>query len=336
MFIAQSWLTGLLQRANPGWSVTPEELDAGFIRVGFETEGYAPVPETTGPLVIGRVESIEELTEFKKPIRHCMVNVGDANGTGELQSIICGARNFTEGSTVVVCLPGTVLPGGFAISARETYGRMSAGMICSAAELGMTDKQNAGIITLDASVGEPGTDARAILGLDDTVFEVNITPDRGYALSLRGLARELASAFELDFIDPAAQRVDLPTSPAAELIPVTLGAETKARRFGLRSVTGVDPQAETPFWMQRELMLCGQRPVNLPTDITNYVMLLLGQPMHAFDADKISGGLVVRNARAGETLVTLDDATRVLDEGDVVICDDQGIQSLAGVMGGST
>ncbi|GAA4794586.1 phenylalanine--tRNA ligase subunit beta [Corynebacterium canis] len=336
MFIAQSWLTGLLQRANPGWSVTPEELDAGFIRVGFETEGYAPLPETTGPLVIGRVESIEELTEFKKPIRHCMVNVGDANGTGELQSIICGARNFTEGSTVVVCLPGTVLPGGFAISARETYGRMSAGMICSAAELGMTEKQNAGIITLDASVGEPGTDARAILGLDDTVFEVNITPDRGYALSLRGLARELASAFELDFIDPAAQRVDLPTNSAAELIPVTLGAETKARRFGLRSVTGVDPQAETPFWMQRELMLCGQRPVNLPTDITNYVMLLLGQPMHAFDADKISGGLVVRNARAGETLVTLDDATRVLDEGDVVICDDQGIQSLAGVMGGST
>lgn len=335
MFIAQSWLTGLLQQANPGWSVTPEELDAGFIRVGFETEGYAPIPATTGPLVLGRVESIEELTEFKKPIRHCMVDVGDANGTGELQSIICGARNFTVGSTVVVCLPGAVLPGNFAISARETYGRMSAGMICSAAELGLAEKQNAGIITLDPAVGEPGADARPILGLDDTVFEVNITPDRGYALSARGLARELASAFELKFVDPAAQQLDVPTTQA-DVLPVDLGAETKARRFGLRSVTGVDPQAETPFWMQRELMLCGQRPVNLPTDITNYVMLLLGQPMHAFDADRISGGLVVRNANPGETLVTLDDVTRVLDEGDVVICDANGIQSLAGVMGGST
>ncbi|MDO4686333.1 MAG: phenylalanine--tRNA ligase subunit beta [Corynebacterium sp.] len=335
MFISQNWVTGLLRHENPNWSVTPEELDAGFIRVGFETEGYAPIPETTGPLVIGRVESIEELTGFKKPIRHCMVNVGGANGTGELQSIICGARNFTEGSTVVVCLPGTVLPGNFEISARETYNRMSAGMICSAAELGFTDKQNAGIITLDPSVGEPGDDVREILGLDDTVFEVNITPDRGYALSARGLTRELASAFDLKFSDPAEQKFEIPTSDA-ELLPVNVAPETKARRFGLRKVTGINPQAETPFWMQRELMMCGQRPVNLATDITNYVMMLLGQPMHAFDADRIDGELLVRNAQSGETLVTLDDVERKLHPEDVVICDAQGIQSLAGVMGGST
>ena len=147
MLISQNWVETLLQKVNPAFSgVSPEELDAAFVRVGFETEGYQPIPPTTGSLVLGRVESIEELTEFKKPIRHCMVDVGQANGTGELQSIICGAQNFQEGDTVVVVLPGAVLPGDFAISARKTYGRMSAGMICSAAELGLTDKSS-GIMT---------------------------------------------------------------------------------------------------------------------------------------------------------------------------------------------
>ena len=122
MLVAQNWLSRLLRGVNPSWDgVSAEEMDAAFVRVGFETEGFEPIPETTGPLVIGRVESIEELTGFKKPIRHCMVNVGNANGTGELQSIICGARNFSEGDMVVVALPGCVLPGDFAISARETY-----------------------------------------------------------------------------------------------------------------------------------------------------------------------------------------------------------------------
>ena len=116
MLVAQNWLSRLLRGVNPSWDgVSAEEMDAAFVRVGFETEGFEPIPETTGPLVIGRVESIEELTGFKKPIRHCMVNVGNANGTGELQSIICGARNFSEGDTVVVALPGCVLPGDFSI-----------------------------------------------------------------------------------------------------------------------------------------------------------------------------------------------------------------------------
>ncbi len=336
MLISQSWVEKLLHTANPTFShVSAEELDAAYVQVGFETEGYERIPETTGPLVIGRVESIEELTEFKKPIRHCMVNVGDANGTGELQSIVCGATNFHEGATVVVVLPGAVLPGDFAISARKTYGRMSAGMICSAAELGLTDKSS-GIMTLDPIDAQPGEDARPILGLDDTVFDVNITPDRGYALSARGLTRELASGFGLDYHDPAAdQYEDVPT-PTQSLIDITLGEETKARRFGLRKVSGIDPQAESPLWMQRELMLSGQRPVNAATDVTNYVMLYLGQPMHAFDADKIAGNLVVRNAKAGETLETLDNQVRQLHTEDVVICDDNGIQSLAGVMGGLT
>src|SRR5699024_1873454 len=290
------------------------------------------LPEITGPVVIGRVKEIEELTQFKKPIRYCQVDVGDANGTGELQGIICGARNFEEGSIVPVSLPGAVLPGGFKIAARETYDHISNVMICSAAELGLTAKSG-GIITLDESFAEHiGEDALPLLGGADTVFDVNVTPDRGYALSMRGLGREIASAFNLNFVDPVGEA----STPADSLIEVDLREETKAIRFGLRKLTGSDPTAQSPFWMQRILMLAGQRPVNLATDITNYVMLYLGQPMHAFDAQKLSGDLVVRNAQAGEKFETLDHVKRELFAEDVVICDDTGIQSLAGVMGGTT
>lgn len=332
MLISQNWLHSVLGEHNPGWTVTSEELDAGFVRVGFETEGYEPLPDITGPVVIGRVEKIEELTEFKKPIRYCHVNVGQANGTGELQGIICGARNFEEGSLVPVSLPGAELPGGFKIAARETYGHISNGMICSAAELGLTAKSD-GIITLDESYTEHiGEDALPLLGGPDTVFDVNITPDRGYALSMRGLSREIASAFDLKFVDPVGEA----SGANGSLIDIDLRAETKAIRFGLRKVTGIDPKAQSPFWMQRILMLGGQRPVNLATDITNYVMLFLGQPMHAFDANQVAGNLVVRNAQAGEKFETLDHVKRELFADDVVICDDNGIQSMAGVMGGTT
>lgn len=341
MLIAQNWLTELLAATNPGWSVSAEELDAGFVRAGFETEGYAPIEESTGPLVLGRVTEIEELTDFKKPIRYCQVAVGQANGTGESQGIICGARNFAEGDLVVVALPGAELPGGFQISARETYGHISNGMICSAAELGLADKQTPGIITLAQGSGEVGEDARGILGLADTVFDVNVTPDRGYALSARGLTRELASSFELAYRDPATDPsvagIDVTAVPSAsgELIDVDVREETKAIRFGLRKVSGIDPAVESPFWLQRELMLLGQRPVNAATDVTNYVMMLLGQPMHAFDADKITGALVVRNAQEGEKFETLDHVQRELSAEDVVITDETGIQSMAGVMGGT-
>ena len=332
MLISQNWLHGVLGEHNPGWTVSSEELDSGFVRVGFETEGYEPLPEITGPVVIGRVKEIEELTEFKKPIRYCQVDVGDANGTGELQGIICGARNFDEGSLVPVSLPGAELPGGFKIAARETYGHISNGMICSAAELGLTAKSE-GIITLDESFAEYiGQDALPLLGGADTVFDVNVTPDRGYALSMRGLGREIASAFNLKFVDPVGEV----SQASGSLIDIDLREETKAIRFGLRKVTGIDPKAQSPFWMQRILMLAGQRPVNLATDVTNYVMLYLGQPMHAFDANKVAGNLVVRNAQAAENFETLDHVNRELFAEDVVICDDNGIQSLAGVMGGTT
>ena len=270
------------------------------------------------------------------------MNVGQANGTGELQGIICGARNFRLNDYVVVALPGSELPGGFKIAARETYDHISNGMMCSGAELGLGAQANGIIVLGDEVADKVGEDARSIIGLHDTDFDVNITPDRGYALSARGLSREIASAFDLEFADiaqdPSAAGIDTSAVPEAQgsLIDVTVAPETKAQRFGLRKVSGIDPQARTPFWLERELMLCGQRSVNLPTDITNYVMLLLGAPMHAFDANVIQGNLVVRNAAEGEKFETLDHVKRELSAEDVVICDDNGIQSLAGVMGGTT
>ncbi|MDK8695791.1 phenylalanine--tRNA ligase subunit beta [Corynebacterium sp. MSK194] len=342
MLISQDWVTRILGAKNPGWSVSAADMDSGFVRVGFETEGYAAVPESTGPLVIGQVVEIEELTQFKKPIRYCQVNVGQANGTGELQGIICGARNFRLNDYVVVALPGSELPGGFKIAARETYDHISNGMMCSGAELGLGAQANGIIVLGDEVADKVGEDARSIIGLHDTDFDVNITPDRGYALSARGLSREIASAFDLEFADiaqdPSVAGIDTSAVPEAQgsLIDVTVAPETKAQRFGLRKVSGIDPQARTPFWLERELMLCGQRSVNLPTDITNYVMLLLGAPMHAFDANVIQGNLVVRNAAEGEKFETLDHVKRELSAEDVVICDDNGIQSLAGVMSGTT
>ncbi|GAB3940327.1 phenylalanine--tRNA ligase subunit beta [Corynebacterium tapiri] len=344
MYISQKWLTNLLRAMDTGQSsfdTTAQELDSAFVRVGFETEGFRELPEITGPLVVGRVDHIEELTGFKKPIRFCQVNVGEANGTGEPQGIICGARNFAEGDLVVVALPGAVLPGGFEISARKTYDHISAGMLCSAAELGFTEKQTSGIITLAPGEAEPGDEARPIIANDDTVFDVNVTPDRGYALSARGLAREVASAYSLQFRDPALDAkvagLDLSVvpEPEAALLDVNIQTDATVQRFGLRRVSGIDPAAESPFWLQRELMLCGARPVNAATDVTNYVMFLLGQPMHAFDADAISGGLHVRQAQEGEIFETLDHVKRTLSSEDVVICDDSSIQSLAGVMGGT-
>ncbi|WP_067697541.1 phenylalanine--tRNA ligase subunit beta [Nocardia jejuensis] len=332
MRVAQSWLTEILQRTTPEWSVTPEELDAGFVRVGLEVEEVAPLQRVTGdidkPLVVGRVAEITELTEFKKPIRFCKVDVGNP----ELQEIVCGARNFAVGDLVVVVLPGAVLPGGFAIASRKTYGHTSNGMICSVAELGIGKDHN-GILVLEPGTAEPGADANELLGLGDTVIELAITPDRGYAFSVRGLARELACGFDLEYQDPAVRTLP---DDEAEAWPVTLEPQSLCTRFAVRRVAGIDPKAMSPWWLQRRLLLSGVRPISPAVDVTNYVMLELGQPLHAFDTAKVNGGLVVRRANKGETLRTLDEVERTLDAEDVVIADESGVISLAGIMGGAS
>ncbi|MGD9484192.1 phenylalanine--tRNA ligase subunit beta [Streptomyces sp. TRM70308] len=311
---------------------TGRDVAAKLIAAGLEVETVDQLGAgLSGPLVVGKVLAIEELTEFKKPIRYCQVDVGQANGTGEPQNIVCGARNFAVGDKVVVVLPGAVLPGNFAISARRTYGKLSEGMICSAAELGMGEDHD-GIIVLPPEY-EPGTDAIELLQLVDEVLDIAVTPDRGYCLSLRGVAREAATAYGLPLRDPALLDV---TAPGEYGPAVEVADREGCDRFVARAVTGVRPEARSPIWLQRRLQKAGMRPISLAVDVTNYVMLELGQPLHAYDRARVEGAIGVRRAAPGEKIVTLDGVTRVLDAEDLVIADDAGPIGLAGVMGGAS
>jgi phenylalanyl-tRNA synthetase beta chain len=329
MRVPYSWLREVVSVGAPGWDVKPADLEQALIRIGHEVEEVITLGPVDGPLTVGRVASIEDLTEFKKPIRACKVDVGEDTP----REIVCGATNFAAGDLVVVALPGTTLPGGFNITARKTYGHTSDGMICSAAELGLA-ADHSGILVLPPGTAEPGASGAEVLGLDDVIFDLAITPDRGYCMSVRGLAREIACAYDLDFEDPA----DVPALPCeGEAWPLTVQPETGVRRFALRPVTGIDPTALSPWWLQRRLLLSGIRAISPAVDATNYVMLELGHPMHAHDLNRITGGLAVRFAADGETVETLDDIERRLNPADVLIVDDVATAAIGGVMGsGST
>ncbi|PWI08146.1 phenylalanine--tRNA ligase subunit beta [Streptomyces sp. NWU339] len=311
---------------------TGRDVQAKLISAGLEVETVEHLgADLKGPLVVGQVLTIEELEDFKKPIRFCTVDVGQANGTGEPQEIVCGARNFAAGDKVVVVLPGAVLPGGFAIAARKTYGKVSHGMICSSDELGMGDDGSKGIIVLPPET-EVGKDAIELLELVDEVLDIAVTPDRGYCLSMRGVARETATAYGLPLRDPAL--LDVP-GPNAFGYPVKVSDPAGCDRFTARTVTGLSPDARSPIWLQRRLQKAGMRPVSLAVDITNYVMLELGQPLHAYDRSLVQGTIGVRRAEPGEKLTTLDGVQRTLDGEDLVITDERGPIGLAGVMGGA-
>ncbi|MFI6422247.1 phenylalanine--tRNA ligase subunit beta [Streptomyces sp. NPDC050842] len=311
---------------------TGRDVQAKLISAGLEVETVEQLGTgLTGPLVVAKVLTIEELTEFKKPIRFCTVDVGQANGTGEPQEIICGARNFAVGDKVVVALPGAVLPGDFRIAERKTYGRVSRGMICSGDELGMGDDGTHGIIVLPPEY-EIGIDATVLLELYDEVLDIAVTPDRGYCLSLRGIARELAIAYGLPLRDPAL--LDVP-APNAYGYPVQVSDPIGCDRFTARTVVGLAPEARSPIWLQRRLQKAGMRPISLAVDVTNYVMLELGQPLHAYDRSRLDGPIGVRRAEAGEKITTLDGTVRVLDAADLVITDNRGPIGIAGVMGGA-
>ncbi|OSC41314.1 phenylalanine--tRNA ligase subunit beta [Mycobacterium decipiens] len=334
MRVPYSWLREVLNAGAadaPGWDVSPGELEQTLLRIGHEVEEVITLGPVDGPLTVGRVVDIEELTGFKKPIRACSVDIGDR----QQREIVCGAANFVVGDLVVVALPGTTLPGGFAITARKTYGRNSDGMICSAAELGLAP-DHSGILVLPPGAAEPGADGVSVLGLDDVVFHLAITPDRGYCMSVRGLAREIACAYDLEFVDPASKQVVPPLPVEGRAWPLTVRPETGVRRFALRPVTGIDPAAVSPWWLQRRLLLCGIRATSPAVDVTNYVMLELGHPMHAHDRNRINGAFDVRFARPGETVVTLDDIERRLDPADVLIVDEVATAAIGGVMGAAS
>jgi phenylalanyl-tRNA synthetase beta chain len=314
--------------------LSSDDLARRLTALGLKLESLErPGAEITGPLVVGRVLTLEpEPQKNGKTINWCTVDVGAANGTGEPQGIVCGAHNFAVGDLVVVVLPGGVLAGGFEISARKTYGHVSAGMICSARELGLGDDHD-GIIVLPSDAGEPGDDVRGLLGLDEEVIEFEINPDRAYALSLRGVAREAALGFDAPYVDPALREV-----PDADDqgYPVRIEDPFGCPVFVARTVTDFDPASPTPDWLARRITLAGMRPISLAVDVTNYVMLELGRPIHGYDGDRLSGALVVRRAHEGERLTTLDGVERALSTEDLVVTDDSGVIGLGGVMGGAT
>ena len=342
--------------------LTVEQLSQDLVRIGLETETIHR-SSVTGPVVVGRiVDFVKEPQKNGKTVSWCQVdcgeehNVKEEDGTTRLRGIICGAPNVEKDALVVVALPGAVLPGDFAISVRKTYGHKSEGMCCSARELGMGDDHH-GIILLrgegfsqeELKNIKPGDDALSLLHLNIPTLEINITPDRGYAFSYRGVAREYHHSTGEPFTDPIPElAAQAPQVEAGHQGDVEAAIEDDnpihgvvgCDRYYLRAVHGFDPNAKTPNWMRRRLIRAGVRPHTLAVDVTNYVMLDLGQPLHAYDLDKLVPPIVVRRAHEGEKLVTLDGDEHVLSVEDLVITDSPNgerssrILGLAGVMGG--
>jgi len=312
--------------------VTPQEIADAFVRVGFEVEEIEfQGADVVGPLVVGRVISVEEITEFKKPIRWVELDCGE----GQSRFVVCGATNFSAGDLVVVALPGATLPGGFAIAERETYGKTSNGMICSSREMGLSQDHD-GILVLPVACANPGTDAIALLNVEDVVFDIAVNPDRGYALSLRGLAREIASSLDVDYQDPVLGIDADSLISSGKGVKVSIDDPTAASVIYIRTIENFNPSAATPLWMSRRIEKCGMRSISLAVDITNYVMLELGQPLHAFDRDKIQGALHIRRAGDTKSLTTLDGQERQLAQQDLLVADDKDALALAGTMGGAT
>ncbi|NHU85190.1 phenylalanine--tRNA ligase subunit beta [Kocuria sp. JC486] len=353
MRIPLSWLR---EYAPVPEGATAEQVLETMVSVGFEEEEvHRPSDEISGPVVVGQVLSREpEEHSNGKTVNWCQVRVvpegQEQSLTGKgiepsgVQGIVCGAHNFEVGDKVVVTLPGAVLPGDFRITPRKTYGHTSAGMIASVRELGIGDDHD-GILVLSRIGLDPelGTDALELLGLHDEAAEINVTPDRGYGFSIRGVAREYCHAVNEPFhdfvLDAAGQA---PESTADGGFPVELADQAPINgvpgcdRFVTRVVKGIDPSRPTPTWLASRLRLAGIRSLSLPVDISNYVMLEFGQPLHFYDLAKVNQKIVVRRAQAGEKLTTLDDKQRTLDAEDLLITDASGPIGIAGVMGGAT
>ena len=334
MKVPLSWLAEYVELPK---DATPHDVMEQLVRVGLEEES-AIGGEITGPVVVGKVlEFVEEEQSNGKTIRWCQVQVGPK--PEDVRGIVCGARNFEVGDKVVVTLPGAVLPGGFEIAARKTYGHISDGMIASAKELSLSDDHD-GILRLVTLGLDPelGSDALELLGLNEAAAEVNVTPDRGYCFSIRGIAREYSHATKAKFTDPASlvtpEKVSGFDLKVADSAPIhgTAGCSN----FLLVGVEGIDATSPTPSWMANRLKLAGMRSISIAVDITNYVMLEMGQPLHAYDLDRLTGGIEVRRAKKGEKITTLDDKERILHEEDLLITDQSGPIGIAGVMGGAS
>ena len=320
MKFSEQWLR---EWVNPPISTT--ELAAQLTMAGLEVDAIEAVAGEFDQVVVGEVLSLEKHPDADK-LRVCQVDVGDK---APLQ-IVCGAANVHAGMKAPVALIGATLPGELKIKKSKLRGIESFGMLCSAKELGLAETAE-GLLPLatDAPVGQS---IREHLQLDDVSIELGLTPNRGDCLGLEGIAREVAVLNRLDVSGPPIKPVE---ATIKDTFAVKLTAEADCPQYCGRVIRGIDPMATTPLWMQERLRRCGIRSISASVDITNYVLLELGQPMHAFDLTKLSGGIDVRLSRAGESIELLDGQTIELTEGALVIADHAKPQALAGIMGGN-
>jgi len=304
--------------------LSTRELAEKLTMAGLEVEELAPTAPPFSGVVVGRIESIASHPNADR-LRVCSVDVGDR----EPVQIVCGAPNAAVGMLAPCALEGAMLPGGLTIARQVTRGVESHGMLCSARELGLSDDA-AGLLDLGAA-NAPGTDLRAALALDDTLFTLKLTPNRADCLSLVGVAREVAAVTGA----PLSLPVVSPTSISSDANRALRVEDTVAcPRFVARLIDGIDAMARTPAWMKRRLERSGIRPISAVVDVTNYVMLELGQPLHAYDDRLLEGAVVVRFARDGETLTLLNGQVLKLDADMLLVCDEKKPLGLAGIMGG--
>ncbi|NCA70556.1 MAG: phenylalanine--tRNA ligase subunit beta [Sphingobacteriia bacterium] len=320
MQFSEAWLR---EWVNP--PVDTRQLTDQLSMAGLEVDAVTPAAPDFSGVRIGWVQSVESHPNAEK-LRVCQVDLGE----GEPLQIICGAPNVAAGMKVPVATIGAILPGDFKIKKAKLRGVESAGMICSAKELGLAETSD-GILPLpdDAPVGE---DIRAWMALDDACIAVDLTPDRGDCLSIAGLAREVAVINRAPLASPANEPV---VSTHTQGIGVRLQAPAACPRYVCRVIRGIDPRATTPWWMQERLRRGGIRAISPVVDVTNYVLLELGQPMHGFDLDRLDGDIRVRMAEPGEPIDLLNGEEATLRPDTLVIADGRGPVALAGIMGGA-
>jgi phenylalanyl-tRNA synthetase beta chain len=320
MQFSEAWLRSLV---NP--ALDTDQLCHLMTMAGLEVEDAVPVAPAFSHVVVAEILTAEKHPNADR-LQVCTVNVGGA----EPLQIVCGAPNARAGLRTACAMVGAELPGEFKIKQAKVRSVESFGMLCSAKELGIAEAAD-GIMELPADA-PLGTALREYLDLDDKLITIKMTPNRGDCLALRGIAREVAA-----ISGTPAQAVDCTPLAAAvaDTLPVAVDAAEACPVYCGRVIRGVDPKAATPDWMVRRLQRCGVRAINPVVDVTNYVMLELGEPMHAFDLAKLAGGIKVRTAKAGEKLALLNDQTVELTEASLVIADDNGAVALAGIMGGA-
>ena len=320
MQIPEHWLRSM---ADP--SLTTEALSHLLTMSGLEVESCEPVAPHFSGVLVARIDAVEKHPDADR-LTVCRVDAG-----GAVLQVVCGAPNVRAGMLAPLATVGAELPGGLKIKAAKMRGVESQGMLCSARELGMSD-DHSGLLELPAG-SKPGADARTLLGLDEHVFTIKLTPNKADCLSVLGIAREVAALAQTKLTLP-----DTTPVPAVNDArhPIRIEAPEGCGRFSGRMIRNVNANAPTPAWMKQRLERAGQRSISALVDVTNYVMLELGRPLHVYDADKLRGPIGARWGRKGEQVKLLNDMTVDVDESVLCIIDDSGPIGLGGIMGGDS